>query len=114
MPDTLFLLLLGHFVGDYALQSDRMAQTKGQSTVTLSLHVMIYTITVAFFWWLGKTLNESGEFFTWITLIVLVALYAIHWLQDLLKSRWLNGSKQGYYVDQALHLVVLYLIRILF
>lgn len=114
MPDLLFFLLLGHFVGDYALQSDQMAQTKGKSVAALSLHVFIYTITLGLFWWLGLELNHGREFLTLLTLIVLAGLYLIHWTQDFLKSRWLNSSRQSYYADQALHIVVLYIIRILF
>jgi hypothetical protein len=114
MPDVLFFLLLGHFVGDYAFQSDRMAQNKGLSLAVLSQHVLIYTVTVGVFWWIGKLLNQEKHFLSWATAGVLTGIYLLHWLQDFLKSRLINGGKQSYYVDQAIHVTLLYLVRILF
>jgi hypothetical protein len=113
MPDTLFFLIFGHFLGDYALQTDNMAKRKSASLSTLSLHVLIYTITVGFFWWLGTALNARNDFWRLTVAVVLGSLYLAHWLQDFLKSRYFNNSKQSYYLDQAVHLGILYLIRIL-
>jgi hypothetical protein len=114
MPDVLFFLLLGHVFGDYALQTDHMAKTKGTSKVVLSLHVLVYTITIGASWWLGIALTKSPEFFTVTHLFVLCALYVQHWLQDYLKTAKSNGSKQGFFIDQALHIAALYVIRIFF
>ncbi len=114
MPDILFFLLLGHFVGDYALQTDYMAQTKGKSKLVLTSHVLVYTITVGVFWCFGRALHEITPLCTLTMLGVLVVVYVIHWLQDFLKSKWLNGSKQSYYADQAIHVATLYVIRIFF
>jgi len=114
MPDILFLLLLGHIFGDYALQTDYMARQKGKSFKVLSLHVLVYTLCIAAFWWLGKRLSGDLEFPKVTHILVLLVLYVQHWLQDLLKSTRLNGSKQGFFIDQALHLGVLYVMRIFF
>ncbi|MFH2055327.1 MAG: DUF3307 domain-containing protein [bacterium] len=114
MPDVLFFLLFGHFLGDYALQSDYMAQNKGQSIAVLSFHVLVYTVTLAALWWIGESLNRGGDFFRLTTLAVLAGLYLAHWLQDYLKSRHFNHSKQSYYIDQAVHVGVLFLIRVFF
>jgi hypothetical protein len=46
------------------------------------------------------------------TLQVLVAIGVIHWVQDLIKARKYNGSKQAFYVDQAIHVSILVIIRI--
>jgi hypothetical protein len=91
-----------------------MAQEKSQSPVTLSLHVLIYTLAVGVFWWLGKALNTTGNFLSLTTLIVLAALFVLHWSQDFFKSRYFNHSKQSYYLDQAVHIGMLFAIRILF
>ena len=112
MPDLLFFLLLGHFIGDYALQTDRMVKSKGTSALALSWHVLIYTLTIAVFWWLGRMLNGERGFFGLTEWLILAGLYVEHWLQDYYKSVHSNGSQQAYYIDQALHLGVLYLIRI--
>ncbi len=114
MPDILFFLLLGHVFGDYALQTDYMARMKGSSKKVLSLHVLIYTLTIGVFWWLGKELTGSQEFPTLTQVLVLVALYILHWLQDHVKTSKSNGGKQSFFVDQALHIAALYIIRIFF
>lgn len=113
-PDLLFFLLLGHVFGDYALQTDHMAQTKGTSKSVLSLHVLIYTLTIGFFWWLGDVITVTPGFFTTTHLLVLAALYVQHWLQDYLKTARSNGSKQAFFIDQALHIAALYIIRLFF
>jgi hypothetical protein len=114
MPDILFFLLLGHVFGDYALQTDYMAKTKGTSKKVLSLHVLVYTLTIGAFWWIGKLLAKSPDFPASIDILVLVALYVQHWLQDYIKTTKANGSKQSFFVDQALHIAALYIIRIFF
>jgi len=114
MPDVLFFLLLAHIFGDYALQTDYMARMKGSSKRVLSLHVLIYTLTIGVFWWLGKELNGSKEFPTLTEALVLVALYVQHWLQDYVKTNKSNGGKQGFFIDQALHITALYIIRMFF
>ncbi len=112
MPDILFFLLLGHYLGDFALQSDKMAQNKSRSKVSLSLHVLIYVATLALFLAYGLNLHENSSFLSLSTLGVLVAVYVIHWIQDFIKSQKYNDSKQAYYVDQAIHIITLFIIRI--
>ena len=114
MPDILFFLLFGHFVGDFALQSDQMALMKGRSWKVLSLHALVYTLTTCVFWWLGKKLNGDHLFPQAVDAAVMLALYVQHWLQDLLKCRLSNGGKQLLFMDQTLHIGALFLIRILF
>jgi hypothetical protein len=114
MPDVLFFLLLAHIFGDYALQTDYMARMKGSSKRVLSLHVLIYTLTIGVFWWLGKKLTGSQEFPTLTQALVLVALYVQHWLQDYVKTTKTNGGKQWMFLDQALHISALYIIRMFF
>ena len=112
MPDLLFLLLMGHILGDFALQSDHMARHKGESVSVLSRHVTVYCLCIAASLWVGLYLNGSERFFTLTTLIVMIILWLEHWLQDHVKVTRFNGSKQSFFMDQALHLLVLYLIRI--
>lgn len=112
MPDLLFFLFLGHYVGDFALQSNYMAQNKGSSKALLSWHVLIYTSTLALFLAYGLMLQESNSFLSLTTFLVLAAVYTIHWIQDSIKSRKFNGSKQAYYMDQAIHVITLLIIRI--
>jgi len=112
MPDLLFLLLMGHILGDFALQSDHMARHKGESKTVLSWHVTIYSLCIAASLWVGLYLHGSERFFSLATLVVMAVLWIVHWCQDYLKVTRFNGSKQSFFVDQALHLLMLYLIRI--
>lgn len=112
MLDLLFFLLLGHYVGDFALQSDKMAQNKGRSQAFMSLHILIYTTTMSLFLAYGLSFQESNNFLSLTTLLVLAAVCIIHWIQDLIKARKFNGSKQAFYVDQAIHVIVLLIVRI--
>ena len=113
MPDVLFFLILGHIFGDFALQTDYMAKHKGSKKSVLSLHVLIYVITIGLFWWIGVALAGQRGFPDSYSLVTLAALYVQHWLQDFIKSNKSNGGKHAFFVDQAAHLAVLYIIRII-
>lgn len=68
-PVWLVLAILAtHFMGDFVLQSDWMAQNKSKRNSVLALHVGIYS---ACFLWLGPAyagLNFVAHFLTdWIT-----------------------------------------------
>lgn len=110
--DPIMYLLLGHFVGDFALQSDYMAQKKTNSKKTLTFHVLVYVLVIAAVLVLYGLATGKGHLFSWTGLGVLVLLYVAHWLQDYLKGHVLPKSKQMYYLDQILHISLLYLIRL--
>lgn len=113
MVDLLLFLLLGHFLGDFALQSDRVAAEKQQSKAVLSYHVVIYTLVITAALFVGLLLNGSQAFFTLTTVAVIPVVFVAHWIQDYLKAFKFNGTKQAFYVDQAVHVLVLFAIRIL-
>lgn len=112
MLDLLWFLLLGHFFGDFALQSDRVALLKQTSHRTLTYHVAVYTSTVALFLYIGLTYNNSSMFFTFYTALALTFIFVEHWFQDLVKVTKFNGSKQSFFFDQAVHVLILFLLRI--
>ncbi len=112
MIDLLWFLFLGHIFGDFAFQSDRMAQLKQTSRKTLTYHVLIYTSTVALFLYIGLTLNNSQLFFSMYTALTIAFLFVEHWLQDFIKTLKFNGSKQSFFFDQAFHILILFIIRI--
>ncbi|UCD62838.1 MAG: DUF3307 domain-containing protein [Candidatus Zixiibacteriota bacterium] len=113
MIDLLFFLILGHLFGDFGLQSDRVAAEKGRSKATLTYHVFLYTLTVALFLFAGLALNGSDGFFRLATLLVLTFIFLAHWIQDYLKAFRFNGTKQAFYLDQAVHILILFAVRIL-
>jgi hypothetical protein len=110
--DILFFLILGHLVGDYALQTDFMAENKGKSPLVLSAHVAIYVASLWAFFMFYSILYQPGLFFKLATLLFLGFVYIEHWLQDYLKNRHKECSKQMYYLDQVLHISILYFYRI--
>lgn len=112
MPDLLFFLLAGHFCGDYALQSDHVARHKPSSAIILTAHVFIYTLTVTTALIIGLTLNGYGAVWSSITVYIALVVFATHWVQDYIKSAKFNAGKQAQYVDQAIHVLILFIIRI--
>ncbi len=112
MPDLLFFLLLGHFLGDFALQTDVMARDKGCSQSVLSKHVAMYTLTIGVALAVGLYLSGSDAFLTPTTAAVLIVVFVEHWIQDFSKPALFNAGKQGFFIDQALHVLVLFIVRV--
>jgi hypothetical protein len=110
--DILFFLILGHLIGDYALQTDYMASHKKNSRAILTRHVVIYAASVWAMIAAYSFLYRPGLFIKLATIIFVAVLFIQHWLQDFIKNRYNNGSKQWYYIDQVLHLVILFAYRI--
>lgn len=75
MAELFILALLGHLIGDYLLQTKRMALHKGDKNLkgilACSLHVFIYSVAVCL---LLQTANP----------IVFILVYLPHWIID----RW--------------------------
>jgi len=110
--DLLFFLILGHLFGDYALQSDYVAEKKKSSPLILLYHVILYALCIWMFFIFYSLLYFDGLFYETSTLLFLGFLFIEHWLQDYIKGRSDKCSKQMYFLDQAFHLTVLYLYRI--
>lgn len=111
--DLMWYLFLAHLIGDYALQSDRMAAQKGHQLSALTLHVTVYTSCIGLTLCIVSATTGAFDFFAWIPAGLLLPLFALHWTQDLIKGKYLSHSKQAYYADQVLHLIQLYVIRLL-
>jgi hypothetical protein len=112
MPDLLFFLLLGHIGGDFALQSDSIARMKRTSPSVLTLHVTIYTATIAVSLLAAYLFADAIAVMRWVTLPVLAFIFVEHWIQDYVKVNGASPSKQIFYVDQVIHILVLYIIRL--
>ena len=110
--DVLFFLILGHFCGDYAFQSDRLAEKKNSSKIILAYHVLIYILTLWIFMLIYSLIYQPGLYLEASLLLFLAFLFVEHWLQDFLKGRINNCSRQMYYIDQVFHIVLLYIYRI--
>ena len=87
--ETIYFLLLSHFIGDYVLQSDYIAKTKGENWWHLVVHSALYTFPFALMF--GIDLRLLG-------------LFINHFIIDALKAR---GHAINYVADQLLHMVSL-------
>lgn len=108
--DLMWFLMLGHLAGDYAFQSDRMADEKRSSHRALTIHVLIYTAAIALVLFIYSQWTGAFLFWTLRTGLILAAMFTLHWTQDYLKGRYFR-SRQAYYQDQLLHLLQLFVIR---
>jgi hypothetical protein len=109
--DMMWFLMLSHFVGDYALQSDAMARRKASSRGALTAHVAVYVLTLAVTVAVYAQFTGAYSFFSLQTLAPLGVIFVLHWVQDDIKGRHFSNSHQAYYVDQAVHVAQLFLLR---
>lgn len=85
MIELIYKLILCHLIGDYVLQSDFIAKTKGENWYHLLVHCALYTLP--FYTCFG---------FDWRLVCILI----MHILIDPLKARY---KKISYIQDQAIH-----------
>lgn len=89
MVRTIAKLVACHLIGDYCLQSNFIAKTKGENWYHLFIHCFLYTIP----FWVSFGCGWS-----------LAALFISHMITDALKARY---RKISYPVDQLVHYAVL-------
>lgn len=59
--------ILAHFIGDYLLQNDWMAQYKKKDSLVCTIHVTLYILPFCL---------------TDLTMLQIVLIYVQHWIQD--------------------------------
>lgn len=87
--NTLLILIFCHLVGDYVLQSNFLATTKGENWYHLFVHCALYCLP--FFIVFGITWQ-------------LVYIFITHFIIDSMKARY---NKIGYLFDQICHYIVM-------
>jgi len=110
--DSMWFLILGHFLGDYAFQSDNTAKNKGRTPRLLVVHVLVYTLTIAGTYCCGLLLTGRGISSGFWLIAAFAGIFVVHGLQDLVKARSFSCSRQAYYLDQGLHVIQLFIIRL--
>lgn len=85
---SLINLIMCHLIGDYVLQSDFIAKTKGENWYHLVVHCFLYC--VPFYLLFGTTWH-------------LAVIFVSHIIIDALKARY---KKISYMTDQLLHYVI--------
>lgn len=83
--ENIFLIVICHLIGDYVLQSDFIATTKGSNWYHLFVHCALYVVPFYIFFGLDWRI---------------VILFVVHIVVDPLKARW---NKTTYFQDQVIH-----------
>lgn len=89
--DELIILVLCHLIGDYVLQSDFIAKTKGENWYHLFAHSALYCVPFILLYGTGKAC---------------ACLFLSHVMIDALKARY---KVIGYIQDQVFHYIAIYL-----
>ena len=84
-------LMLCHLVGDYVLQCDFIAKTKGSNLYHLFVHCALYCLPFILLYGIDWKIG---------------VLFASHIIIDVLKARF---NKISYMIDQILHYIVLFI-----
>ena len=83
--EDIITLMMCHAIGDYVLQSDFIATTKGQNWYHLFIHSILYTIPFYIYF-----------HFSWKIMVTIIS----HIIIDALKARY---NKINYIEDQIFH-----------
>jgi len=106
-------LLLGHFLGDWVLQNDWMAQNKQSALLNIPclVHCAIYAFTLVVTLWLSEPVSYTSTQVVLFFTLIFISHYAIDatnaagaW------SRFFRQSKTDFVrivVDQTFHLVAI-------
>lgn len=99
------LILLGHVIGDFYAQTDKMAEKKKESTKYMLLHCLIYTIVIGIgLYILDQRILE--------VLIISCFIFACHLITDLLKRKYDRKFTKLEYaiflIDQLIHMIILF------
>jgi hypothetical protein len=97
--DNILWVLLAHYIADYPLQGDFLAQTKGKYWYSLFVHSIIYGLTIAL------CFRLIGVFAIWKAIL----LIGSHMIIDYKKATAKNKDKAlttYLYIDQILHLII--------
>lgn len=97
--DTVILVVWLHFIADFILQTDEMAQNKSKSNSWLLYHVGVYSMPLMVLGFRYALLNAALHFVT-------------DWFTSRATSKlWQSGQRHWFFVviglDQAIHLTCL-------
>ena len=105
----IFAILIGHWVGDYVLQTEKMAVGKSSSIKWLTIHAAIWTASMMI---IVVPFSSSVSIWVWV-----LFMGALHWFQDFVTSRinaffqknkWIKMFWLGIGTDQLLHYLIMF------
>lgn len=88
-------LLFCHTIGDYVLQNDFIAKTKGSNLYHLFVHCLLYCLPFYILYGVN---------------VKLLVVFITHVVIDILKARY---NKINYITDQLLHYIVIFIVYLL-
>ena len=101
------LIILGHVIGDFYVQTDKIAERKKNSIKYMLIHCLLYTIVIG----IGAYILCRDVI---KTVIVSLLIFFSHLVIDLLKRKMDKKAKNCEYIiflgDQLLHIASLFLI----
>lgn len=95
------LFILAHLIGDFVLQTNKVAKMKAKSQKGLVLHFCLIA---------GAQMILLGIFYGWTGVLVAFIIALIHWLIDAIKIKYTSGLKYQtiyFLVDQSMHLLTI-------
>jgi hypothetical protein len=99
-----FYLLFAHYIADYPLQSDFLAQTKGKYWYSLMAHCFLYSMTI------GIAMMLMKGYFSVSSVMV---IYITHVVIDYCKANAKNKEKAlttYLYIDQSAHILINFIV----
>lgn len=101
-------LLIGHFIGDFLLQTRWMANNKARKWLPLLTHVTVYTSVVSLFGWLSGGLSIFGILVIYIGHIVLDRQkFITFWVRNIQMADDKNHGWLSIMADQIFHIILL-------
>lgn len=99
--ENVFWVILAHYISDYPLQGDFLAQTKGKHWYSLFVHSVIYGLTISL------CFELLGVFTVWKAYV----LVGSHMVIDYYKCKYAPANPTKalttyLYIDQALHIII--------
>ncbi len=95
--ENILWVLLGHYICDYPLQGDFLAQTKGKYWYSLLAHSIIYGLGMAL------VLKLLGVFAIWKAIVLVISHIFIDHKKATVKNK--DKALTTYlYIDQMLHI----------
>ena len=89
---TIYILFCLHVLGDYFLQTDFLAKTKGSNFWHMAVHCLLYTVPFIVYFGIDNRI---------------LLLFMTHFTIDSLKAHY---NKIDYTMDQVLHMAILILL----
>lgn len=99
-----FYLLLGHLTGDFALQTNKIAENKGRHWRWNLLHVLVVTLFTIFFTY------QFGAILLGMVLINGVIHFFLDYYKTEIAIKLRLPDLAGFLLDQSIHILILYLI----